>query len=266
MSKHSHPNDHEKKNQTIHEIPKHKLPKHIGIILDGNTRWAKNNHKLNLGSGHLAGLQAVRDLLQYCSKYAIETLSLFIFSSENWKRPKNEVNYLFQLLFSTIKSDIKLLNKHDIKLKIIGNINVLNSALQRLLLEAQTLTYNNQTYTLVLAINYGGRWDILETTKHLIRKVQKNEIAIEEINTEMFSSHLSTAHLPELDLLIRTSGENRLSNFMLWQSAYAELYFTDTLWPDFNEITFQHALINYASRQRRFGNQIKSEAHHHAPA
>ncbi len=241
--------------ETIQDIPLHKMPKHIGIILDGNNRWARTHHYDDLGRGHLAGREAVRHLLQYFSNYPIKTLSLFIFSSENWKRPEKEVKYLLKLLVSTIKKEIKNLHQKGIRLKFIGDIQAFNPSLRTMMIDYENMTAHNNQYTLILAINYGGRWDILEAAKKVIKKVQNNQLAIEDINLDCFESHLATGDLPEPDLLIRTSGENRLSNFMLWQCAYTELYFTNTLWPDFTEENFQQALMNYASRHRRFGQK-----------
>lgn len=240
-------------NSCIQKIPAERLPQHIAVIMDGNNRWAKRNKLKHIASGHRAGIKAVRVIIECCRDYNIKILSLFAFSSENWGRPENEVNALMELFLLTLRQEVKALHKNGICLKIIGDISAFSPAIQKSVAEAESLTCNNDKITLVIAANYGGQWDIAQSARQLASKVQSGEFTPDQITEEMLQKHLTTGDISPPDLLIRTSGEHRLSNFMLWQSAYTELYFTDTLWPDFNRETFQQAILSYASRQRRFG-------------
>lgn len=228
------------------------IPKHVAIIMDGNGRWAQNKGKLRT-FGHKSGVDAVRAAVRYAREIGIQSLTLFAFSSENWQRPKEEVSVLMQLFSLVLKSEVKKLNKNDIKLRIIGDISAFDDKLQQKIKKAEELTANNQSLVLNIAANYGGRWDIIKATKALCEQVKQNQISADEISEDVFNQHVSTANLPELDLLIRTGGDHRISNFLLWQSAYAEFFFTDILWPDFNEQEFGKAIEDFANRQRRFG-------------
>jgi undecaprenyl diphosphate synthase len=237
------------------------IPKHVAIIMDGNGRWAQNRAKLRT-FGHKAGVDAVRASVSFARKSGIESLTLFAFSSENWQRPKEEVGVLMQLFTMVLKSEVKKLNKNDIKLKVIGDVSAFDEKLQKKIKQAEELTSQNTSLVLNIAANYGGRWDIINATKQLAQKVQSNTLSINDISEDVLNNHLSTADLPELDLLIRTGGDHRISNFLLWQCAYAEFYFCDVLWPDFDENVFQLAVTDFASRQRRFGltgSQIMSQ-------
>lgn len=243
------------------ELPKNKIPKHVAIIMDGNGRWAKNMNKPRY-LGHQAGLEAVRETAQAAVKIGIENLTLFAFSSENWARPQQEISALMRLFIEALKIEVKELHKNNVKLSFIGNINILNRPLREKISEAEHRTKNNKGLKLTVAMAYGGRWDIIEASKSLMRQVEIGELEINDINDELFAAELQTAKAPNPDLLIRTGGEQRISNFLLWDLAYAELWFTDTLWPEFNQAIFNEALLYYASKQRRFGftgDQVKAE-------
>lgn len=244
-----------------------KIPKHVAIIMDGNGRWAQVRGKRRT-FGHKAGVDAVRASVKYARQSGIQSLTLFAFSSENWKRPKEEVGVLMDLFGLVLKSEIKRLHKNDIRLKVIGDLSSFSESLQKKIHKAEALTANNSALTVNIAANYGGRWDIVNAAKQLISKVQSAEIDSSAITEEVFDQHMSTARLPELDLLIRTGGDHRVSNFLLWQCAYAEFYFTDILWPDFNEDAFKAAVEDFSSRQRRFGltgEQIMTQDPEHKP-
>ena len=228
------------------------VPRHVAIIMDGNGRWAQQRGKLRT-FGHKAGVDAVRASVRLARKVGVESLTLFAFSSENWQRPQEEVSVLMKLFSLVLKSEVKKLNKNDIRLKVIGDINAFDSKLQEKIKQAEQLTANNKSLTLNIAANYGGRWDIINATRQLVEKAKNGQLNAESINEEMFNEHVSTASVPELDLLIRTGGDHRVSNFLLWQCAYAEFYFTDVLWPDFDEVVFTEAIKDFANRQRRFG-------------
>ncbi len=229
-----------------------KTPRHVAIIMDGNGRWAQQRNK-HRTFGHKAGVEAVRASVRFARRTGIDSLTLFAFSSENWKRPKDEVSVLMDLFSLVLKSEVKKLNKNDIKLKVIGDISAFDTKLQAKISEAERLTSGNSALTLNIAANYGGRWDIINAAKTMMRQVTANEISIDDIDEQRFEEALSTDGLPELDLLIRTGGDHRVSNFLLWQCAYAEFYFTETLWPDFSEELFAKAVDDFAQRQRRFG-------------
>jgi undecaprenyl diphosphate synthase len=232
----------------MEKIDKHNLPKHIAITMDGNGRWAKSKGKLRI-FGHKNGVKAVRDTVEGAAKIGIEYLTLYAFSSENWNRPEKEVNALMTLLVSAINKETKTLMDNNIRLSTIGDINKLPSKAQKELQEAIIKTKNNTKMTLVLALSYSGRWEILNAVKNIIKDGKDPE----EINETTFQQYLTTKSVPDPELLIRTSGEYRISNFLLWQIAYSELYFTDTLWPDFRRADLEKAILNYQKRERRFG-------------
>ena len=224
------------------------LPKHVAIIMDGNGRWAKSKGKLRV-FGHKNGVTAVRDTVEAAAEIGIQFLTLYAFSTENWERPESEVNALMTLLVTAINKETKTLMDNNIKLSTIGDTNSLPSKAKKELLEAIEKTKDNTRMTLILALSYSGRWDILNATKNLIA----DGIDPNVINEQVFQQYLTTKSVPEPELLIRTSGEYRISNFLLWQIAYSELYFTDTLWPDFRRIDLEKAILDYQNRERRFG-------------
>ncbi len=228
------------------------LPKHVAIIMDGNGRWAKKQGFKRV-FGHNKGVNSVRQVVEAATELQIEVLTLFAFSTENWKRPKYEVDTLMTLLVSSLKKEMKTLQKNGIKLQTIGDIEKLPPRAKKQLKDAIENTKENKNLTLNLALNYGAREELINATKCISKKIVNNELKIEEIDEKIINSHLYTFTLPVVDFLIRTSGEKRISNFLLWQIAYAELYFTDVLWPDFNKEDFYEAILNYQSRERRFG-------------
>ena len=232
----------------MEEIDATNLPKHIAITMDGNGRWAKSKGKLRI-FGHKNGVKAVRDTVEGAAEIGIEYLTLYAFSSENWNRPEKEVNALMTLLVSAINKETKTLMDNNIRLSTIGDINKLPSKAQKELQEAIIKTKDNTRMTLVLALSYSGRGEILNAIKNIIKDGKEPE----EINEATFQQYLTTKSVPDPELLIRTSGEYRISNFLLWQIAYSELYFTDTLWPDFRRANLYKAILNYQSRERRFG-------------
>jgi len=228
------------------------LPKHVAIIMDGNGRWAKKQGFKRV-FGHNKGVNSVRLVVEAATELGIEVLTLFAFSTENWKRPKYEIDTLMTLLVSSLKKEMKTFQKNGIKLQTIGNIEKLPARAKKQLKDAIKDTENNKNLILNLALNYGAREELINATKCISKKIVNNELKIEEIDENIINSHLYTFTLPVVDFLIRTSGEKRISNFLLWQIAYAELYFTDVLWPDFNKEDFYEAILNYQSRERRFG-------------
>jgi len=227
-------------------------PQHIAIIMDGNGRWAKSKH-LPRSSGHQKGVQSVRKIVKHCAKLGVNTLTLFAFSSENMKRSKEEVGLLFKLFLSVLKTETKKLKENNIRLKIIGDLSAFTPEIHALAKKAETSLQKNTGLTLVIAANYGGQWDITESAKKISIDVSNGVVDPENINTSLFGKYTSLSGLPKVDLLIRTSGEVRLSNFLLWDIAYSELYFCKTLWPDFNERSLDQAIENFHSRDRRFG-------------
>ena len=238
------------------------LPQHIAIIMDGNGRWAKQR-KLPRIAGHHAGVEALRKAVDYCIDNGIRVLTLFAFSSENWRRPPKEVRLLMDLFSLVLTRETAKLLKKGVCLKFIGNRSALSSRLQSKISESEEVTKHGACLTLVIAADYGGRWDIAQAFRKLAESVERGELKASEISEEDFQSHLSFSDLPDPDLFIRTGGEKRISNFMLWQLAYTELYFTPALWPDFDEKAFQRAIDDYAGRERRFGHtgdQIVSKA------
>lgn len=228
------------------------MPQHVAIIMDGNGRWAKKKGKIRT-FGHKAGVKAVRASVSFALKNNVKVLTLFAFSSENWNRPAEEVGVLMELFKMVLGSEVKKLHKNNVRLKIIGDTSRFDSKLVSKIRQAETLTENNDSLVLNIAANYGGRWDIVNAAKELITKVQAGQIDAADIDEEMFTRHTCAADLPTVDLLIRTGGEQRISNFLLWQIAYAELYFSECFWPDFDEAVFQVAVDAFADRQRRFG-------------
>ena len=234
------------------QIQLDKLPLHVAIIMDGNGRWAKQQGLLRV-IGHESGTKSVRDVVEASAEIGIKNLTLYAFSTENWKRPKLEVQTLMKLLVKSLKKEIKTLQKNNIKLSAIGNLNDLPKKANKELLEVIEKTKDNKHMTLTLALSYGSREEIVNVIKELTHKVKNNIISVESIDESIINKHLYTQNLPDVDLLIRTSGEQRISNFLLWQIAYAELYFTDILWPDFKKKDLYEALINYQNRERRFG-------------
>ena len=235
------------------------LPKHLAIIMDGNGRWAKQKGFLRT-LGHESGTKSVKVTITACAKIGIEYLTLYAFSTENWNRPKLEVDTLMKLLIKSLKKELKTLQDKNIKLNAIGNLDKLPKSAQDELLDVIHKTKDNTRMTLTLALSYGSREEIVNAVRNICDKVKNNIISIDSIDDSIINEHLYTRNLPEVDLLIRTSGEHRISNFLLWQIAYAELYFTDILWPDFKEKDLYEAIISYQKRERRFGKtseQIK---------
>ncbi len=233
-------------------IDKTKLPKHIAIIMDGNGRWAKKRGMLR-NLGHKKGAKSVKEVVEACAELHIKYLTLYTFSTENWNRPKVEVELLMKLLISSLKKELNTLQKNNIKLTTIGNIDLLPTKVYNELIDVIDKTKNNNRLTLTLALSYGSREELIKTIKEISLKVKNNLISPENIDKSVINNHLYTQNLPDVDLLIRTSGEHRISNFLLWQIAYAELYFTDTLWPDFTKENLFEAILNYQHRERRFG-------------
>ena len=238
--------------QLKEKILKNKVPQHVAIIMDGNGRWAKKQGKPRV-FGHKNGVKAVKDSIESCGELKIKHLTLYAFSTENWNRPKLEVNTLMSLLASTLKDELKTLQKNNIKLNAIGSIESLPPKAQKELKEVLYKTRNNDALILTLALSYGSREEFVNVIKNISKKVVNNDLNIEEIDEKIINNHLYTFSLPDVDFLIRTSGEKRISNFLLWQIAYAELFFTKTLWPDFRKENFFNAILDYQYRERRFG-------------
>ena len=230
-------------------------PQHIAIIMDGNNRWARDRNLMGF-EGHQAGADRLRDVLEGCREQGVKVLTVFAFSSENWSRPESEVNALMDLLATALETQTKKLNEHGVKLQLLGDLSRFSDRIQRLAERAQKETSENNTLVFNVAINYGGRWDIAQACKVLAKRVAAGELDADEISEELINQEVSTAGIPDPDLFIRTSGEYRISNFLLWQSAYSEFYFTDILWPDFDENSFTDALLKYTHRDRRFGNAV----------
>ena len=228
------------------------LPSHIAIIMDGNGRWAKKQGKLRM-FGHENGTKSVTKTVEAVAELGVSHLTLYAFSTENWNRPKLEVQTLMKLLIKSLKKEIKTLQKNNIRLNAIGNLNALPNKVLTELNDVIDKTKNNSRVVLTLALSYGSREEIISAIKEISNKVKNNIISSEKIDESVINEHLYTRNLPDVDLLIRTSGEQRISNFLLWQIAYAELYFTDVLWPDFSKEDLYHAIVNYQKRERRFG-------------
>ncbi|WP_201585312.1 polyprenyl diphosphate synthase [Psychrobacter jeotgali] len=228
------------------------IPKHIAVIMDGNNRYGKA-HKLGKGEGHIAGKDALDPIVEYCLSTGIEVLTVFAFSSENWQRPPNEVSLLMYLLALTINEQMPRMQKYRIKLRFIGDRSQLTDELQALMADAEAKTANFEAMTLVIAISYGGQWDIAHAAQKLAKQVQEGQLRAEDVTKERLAQHVQLADVPAVDMLIRTGGEYRISNFLLWQSAYAELFFTKTLWPDFRPHELATMIAEFSQRQRRFG-------------
>ncbi|PHM59996.1 (2E,6E)-farnesyl-diphosphate-specific ditrans,polycis-undecaprenyl-diphosphate synthase [Xenorhabdus sp. KK7.4] len=228
------------------------LPRHVAIIMDGNGRWAKKRGKLRV-FGHRAGIKAVRSAVSFSVKNNIESLTLYAFSSENWNRPQQEVSSLMELFVFALDNEVKSLHKHNVKLSVIGDISRFSSRLQERIRRSVELTAGNTGLQLNIAANYGGRWDLIQSVRQVAEKVRANQLEPEDITESTVSSFMSLSRQSDVDLVIRTGGEHRISNFLLWQIAYAELYFTDILWPDFDETAFEGAIHAFVKRERRFG-------------
>ncbi|MDC3228988.1 isoprenyl transferase [Flavobacteriaceae bacterium] len=236
----------------LSEINTDQLPNHIAIIMDGNGRWAKSKGLLR-SIGHQNGAKTVKEVVETCAKINVKYLTLYAFSTENWNRPKLEVELLMKLLISSLKKEVKTLQKNNIKLSTIGNLNSLPTKVAKELKDVIEKTKDNNRLTLTLALSYGSQEELIKTIKEISLKVKNNLISPENIDKSVINNHLYDHYLPDVDLLIRTSGEQRISNFLLWEIAYAELFFTDILWPDFNNENLFEAILNYQNRERRFG-------------
>jgi undecaprenyl diphosphate synthase len=229
-----------------------RLPKHVAIIMDGNGRWAEKQNKPRV-VGHRTGVETVRNVVKMSRELGIEVLTLFAFSSENWRRPAKEVGMLMELFMLALDREVKKLHKNNVQLKVTGDISAFSEKIQKRVREAEFLTQNNTGLILNIAANYGGKWDIQNSVRKLAKKIKSGELQPEDITSESVNEGLSTYGLPEPDLFIRTGGEQRISNFLIWQLAYTELYFTRVLWPDFTRTEYEKALISFSNRQRRFG-------------
>jgi undecaprenyl diphosphate synthase len=238
--------------ELISQIQKDKLPTHIAVIMDGNGRWAKERGKPRV-FGHRNGVKSVREITEAAAELGIPYLTLYAFSTENWNRPQLEVIALMTLLVETLRNEIETLNKNNIRLKSIGDISKLPKSTYNALVEGMERTKHNSRMTLTLALNYSSKWEIVEAAKKLSTLVKENNLNVEDVDESLFESFLDTKGIPNPDLLIRTSGESRLSNFMLWQLAYAEFHFTPILWPDFDRQHFYKAIIDFQNKERRFG-------------
>lgn len=234
------------------QIDSRKLPQHIALIMDGNGRWAKQHGKPRV-FGHRNGVTAVREVTEAAAELGVEYLTLYAFSTENWSRPKIEVGALMRLLVETLSKEISTLNKNDIRLKAIGDLSKLPNSTHKALLNGIEETKGNKRMTLVLALNYSGRWELAQAARALAEQVKAGQLAPDAIDEQQLGKALSTSGMPDPELLIRTSGETRLSNFLLWQIAYAELYFTPTFWPDFRKEHLYEAILDFQQRERRFG-------------
>jgi undecaprenyl diphosphate synthase len=247
--------------QLLEQIDKSNLPRHIAIIMDGNGRWAKEKGEDRL-FGHFHGVESVRNIVEGCAEMGIEYLTLYAFSTENWDRPEYEVIGLMELLVSTIRKEVDSLNKNNIRLHVIGDMNMLPDYARNELNEALDITKDNTGLNLIMALSYSGRWELLNAVKSIAHKVKTGKLSVEEIDQDILQKHLTTSAFPDPELMIRTSGEYRISNFLLYQLAYAELYFTNVRWPDFRKENLYEAILDYQNRERRFGKtseQVVSE-------
>ena len=245
---------------SISDIDKSRLPRHVAIIMDGNGRWAKQKGQYRI-FGHQNGVASVKNVTEAAAELGIQYLTLYAFSTENWNRPKAEVDALMELLVSTIHKEVVTLNKNKIRLLAIGDLKSLPPNCYKELTEAIRQTSGNGRMTLVLALSYSSKWEIIDAVKQVAKKVLKGEITPDAIDEKIFSSHLCTQNIPDPELLIRTSGEQRISNFLLWQLAYAEFYFTEKLWPDFHKEEFYDAILDFQNRERRFGKTSEQVKH-----
>lgn len=228
------------------------IPRHVAVIMDGNNRWAKKRLMPGV-AGHKAGVDAVRAVVETSAEQGIEVLTLFAFSSENWRRPEKEVNALMQLFIVALEREVKKLHKNNIRLIVMGDKSAFQQKIQDLIAGAEQLTADNDRMTLVIAANYGGQWDIAQAAKRIAQDVEAGKLSAEDINEQLFHKYTWLNELPAPDLMIRTGGEERISNFMIWQTAYSEFYFSDALWPDFKQKEYKKALAAFANRVRRFG-------------
>lgn len=240
------------------------LPRHIAVVMDGNGRWANKRHLPRI-AGHKAGVNATRKIVENCAKARIESLTIFAFSSENWNRPEDEVSGLMALFITTISAEVKKLHKKNVCVRFIGDRSRFAEKLQKSINESELLTKDNTGLHLNIAANYGGRWDVVNACKSLAAQVENKDISISEIDEEIFSEYVSLSDQSAPDLFIRTGGERRISNFLIWQLSYTELYFVDTLWPDFSDEHFKEALSWFAGRQRRFGKTGQQVMNETAP-
>ena len=229
-----------------------RVPQHIAIVMDGNGRWAKARLRPR-SFGHNAGRKAVRQIVEGCLRQGVKALSLFAFSSENWQRPQDEVSALMELFLRALDKEVEELHGNGVRLRFIGDLHAFDEPLQKRMRAAMARTAGNDKLHMNVAVNYGGRWDIVQAARHAANAVASGELRVEDIDAQTLGRWMALAELPPMDLFIRTGGERRVSNFLLWQLAYAELYFTDTLWPDFDQTCLQHAIDDYARRERRFG-------------
>ena len=234
------------------EIDKNRIPQHVAVIMDGNGRWAKQKGK-NRIFGHTNGVKSVRETIEAAAEIGVKYLTMYAFSTENWNRPKDEVSGLMELLVLTINKEIKTLMENDIALQAIGDLKSLPKLCYKELMRAIEKTSKNKRMTLVLALSYSSKWEIINAVKKIAKEAEKGNISADDIDEEIFNQNLCTASIPDPELLIRTSGEHRISNFLLWQIAYAELYFTEKLWPDFRKPDFYQAIADFQKRERRFG-------------
>lgn len=228
------------------------IPQHIAIIMDGNGRWAKQRRQPRF-MGHRAGVKAVENIVKHCAEIGVSVLSLFAFSSENWRRPSKEVSLLMELFALSLKQQAKRLHKNNIRLQIIGDTSKFSTSLQKQISQAEELTANNSGLIINVAANYGGQWDITQAVQKVATRVQSGQLDAAEITEELIAAELTTASISDPDLFIRTGGEQRVSNFMLWQMAYTEFYFSETLWPDFDAEQLDNAILSFNQRERRFG-------------
>ena len=237
---------------TVTDSPLSPVPRHVAIIMDGNGRWARQ-HRVSVSAGHRAGVEAVRGVLRACTDHGVQVVTLFAFSSENWQRPALEVKALMTLFASYLKSEIDQLDRDGVQVRFIGDRSRFSKKLLQQMDAAESRTAANRSTILVIAVDYGGQWDIARACQQLAEQVRDGSLEPAAITPELIGQHVALADLPLPDLCVRTSGEQRISNFLLWQLAYAELYFTATLWPDFGEADMRAALVDFSRRQRRFG-------------
>jgi undecaprenyl diphosphate synthase len=247
--------------EKVRQIARRNVPRHVAIIMDGNNRWAKRRLLPGV-AGHKAGVDAVRAVIEVCAEAGVEVLTLFAFSSENWQRPAEEVGALMELFLTALRREARKLNENGISLRIIGDRSRFHPELQAAMLEAEEMTVGSSRFVLQVAANYGGQWDVVQAAQRMAREAQNGRLNPDEITPALFQSYLATGDMPVPDLCIRTGGERRISNFLLWQLAYAELYFSDLFWPDFKHDAMRTALADFAKRQRRFGktgDQVETE-------
>lgn len=242
--------------ELLKNIDKNNIPKHIAVIMDGNGRWAQRKGVLRI-FGHKNAIKSIRETTESCAELGVKYLTLYAFSTENWSRPKLEVDALMELLVETIRKEIPTLMKNNVRLQTIGNTRTLPNRCQLNLEKAIAETKENTGLTLILALSYSGRWEIVQAVKNIAGRVKEGKLDLDNIDIETFDNSLSTANIPDPELMIRTSGEMRISNFLLWQLAYTELYVTETLWPDFCRENFYEAILSYQQRERRFGKTSK---------